>query len=313
MENFLRYKNVDWSMPFLFVNDLYLPILFDLLGENHSIKYAYGAPQCVWSGGRLSNCEIINVKFIEKILKYLVTHKIIPAFTFSNISLKKDDINDKFCNDLLKVISDYNGQIIVVSELLYNHIKENFPNIKLVASVINSTYLKVKDIDETNHINNLLNKYDRVVMRSEYALNNNFDFKNIKDISRIELLINQNCVQNCTNSEIHYKCSELFNRKLITNRNYEKAIKHICDLEKNLVVKTNSLNYEQVQKCIENGITNLKLQGRNFTFDGMLKALFIYYFNENINQIEIINKINDFILNKVKNSTKLQLFSLLES
>ncbi len=310
MLQILKYPDIKWSMPFLFCNDLFIPTLHNLLGNNHSIKYVYGTPNCKWAGGRISQYNIRSLKLIERIISNIISYNITPVFTFTNTNLRKDDIKDTFCNELLKIISCSNCEVIIVSNLLYNHIKEKFPDIKLVSSVINSTYSKVKAIDETEHINNLLDKFDRVVIRPEFAINKNYNFNDLKDISRIELLINQNCTPNCPNSDIHYHIFDLYNNKIINQNNYNNCIKKVCPRENNPYLSTNSLTHYQIQNCINADITNLKLQGRNFDFKSMLEELFLYFFSNNADKNKIKTRIDEIISSIIKESPELQIHSL---
>lgn len=306
-----KYNNIDWSMPFLFSNDLFLPVLYDLIGEKHQIKYVYGAPQCLWAGGRISKCRINNIKLIERIFENIKLFNSIPVLTFTNTSLKETDTNDKYCNELLRILSDFEGQVIIASDKLYTHIKTFFPKIKIVSSIIQSTYQKIKDINETEYINSLLDRYDRVVIRPEFVINKDYNFSDIKNISKLELLINQNCTANCPASDIHYRLIELFDKELITNEGMSRCLKKICPRQINTSTKTNSLSDIQISKCIKAGITNLKLQGRNFSFDGIEKELFKYYFKNNCNKKEIRKKIDEIVARKVKFSLELQLHSFL--
>lgn len=48
----------------------------------------------------------------------------------------------------------------------------------------------------------LLNKYDRVVVRTEYAKEKlTEDYKKLKDITKIEVLVNQFCLPNYTHAK----------------------------------------------------------------------------------------------------------------
>ena len=313
MEEILKYPNADWSMPFLFANDLFIPVIHELLGENHKIKYVYGSTRCKWAGGRFSRYDIKNLRFIEKILTKTIFYNTTPVFTFTNTSINEEDISDKFCNGLLKIISELNCQIILVSDLLYDHIKENFPNIKLVSSIIKSTYLKVKDKDETQHINDLTEKFDRVVIRPEFAMKKNFNFTDIKDISKLEILINQNCIFDCPASDAHYRLFELFDKQLINEKNFSEATIKLCPAYMNPNAARNSLNETQIEKLINAGITNLKLQGRNFHFNAVLIELFSYYFKNDINKSELEAEIDKIISSVTKKSHELQLHTFLES
>jgi len=281
------------------------------VGKNHKIKYVYGTPECKWSGGRISYIKINNIKIIEKILYNILSYNMTPSFTFTNTAITKNDIKDSFCNDLLKIIDDTNSEIILCSDILFDYIKEKYPKIKICASVLKSTYQNIKDIDETDFINKLTDKYDRVVIRPEYAIINNGDLSKIKDISKIDLLINQNCAMNCDVANIEYRLIELFNRKKIKSDALNKFCMTSCPRDTGKTKELNTLSNELIYKCINNGITKLKLNGRHLDYESLLNTLLIYYFNEDINKDEIRKEANDFILSSVKNSPDLQSYYLM--
>lgn len=312
MTNMLKYSQAKWSMPFLFTtNSFFILALNSLLEGKSTIDYVFGSPKCKWAGGRVSNIAISSPKFIEKTVKGIINYNITPAFTFTNTGLTKEDINDKLCNEILKIISDYNCEVIIVSDLLYDYIREKFPNIKICASILKSNHINIKDIDETDHINSLIDKYDRVVIRPEYAINHNFDFSGLKDTSNLEILVNQYCAFDCYNSHIDYRIQELFDKGLISLEKMSECTHKICPRENNIIKKTNELTDKEVQKCIDSGITKLKLQGRHYGYNTMLYELFAYYFDSKINRKETEEKIDKLMLEFMKNSAELQLYSLI--
>ena len=306
-----KFNNIGWSMTLLFTNNsFFIPLLYNLTG-NETINYVYGSPKCCWSGGRLSNINIKSINFIEKIIYKIKDYNVIPSFTFTNTGITKELLKDEFCNILLKIISESNSEIILVSELLYEHIKNKYPNIKLCASVLKSTYQNIKDKDETQHINALIEKYDRVVIRPEYAIEKNGNFNGIKDISKIELIVNQACAMNCDCANEDYRLIELLDRGLITQEEYETKITKICPRDSGRVKETNIIPEVLINKCIKAGVTKLKINGRHLTFDELFIVLNNYFFSSNIDKNELKNKINNYILSTFKKNAGIQLQSLI--
>ncbi len=309
--NIFRFNNIEWSMPFLFTgNSSLIPIFYHFF-KNKSIKYVYGSPKCLWSGGRLSHITSKNIKFIEEIIYNIKKYNVTPSFTFTNTNLTKEMLDDKFCNELLRLINESNSEIILVSDLLYKHIKNKYPNIKLCASVLQSPYQIIKNKNESEHINKLTNKYDRVVIRPEYAINNNGDFSAIKDISKIELIVNQNCAMNCYCSNSDYKLIEMYDKGVISKQDFEKEYPKVCPRDNGIIKEINTLPNYLTNKCIEAGITKLKLNGRHLRFNDLLIALKMFFFSEEISENELQQKIDDYILSFVKNNADMQLYSLL--
>lgn len=174
-----------------------------------------------------------------------------------------------------------------------------------------STYQNIKGINESEHINKLTDKYDRVVIRPEYAINNNGDFSAIKDISKIELIVNQACAMNCYCANEEYKLIELFNTGIITKELLKKEVEKLCPRDNGIIKEINSLPVELINKCINSGITKLKLNGRHLDFDNLLITLVNYFFNDTVTKEELEQKINNYIISSVKNNCDIQLYSLL--
>lgn len=292
-----RYSEARWSMPFLFTkNHFFVEIMYKLLGKNHNIDYVYGAPACAWNGGRVTDYKIANLDFIEKELEKIASFYMTPTFTFNNSSITMDDLQDEYCNKLLKIISKTNSEVIIMSELLFKYIKDKYSNIKICASVIKSTYQDVKKIDETNYINSLTKKYDRVVIRPEYVIYNYNNLSAINDKSKIEILVNQHCARNCSKSMIDYKLIELHNKGIITREQLYNTSRKICPISRNNKVLTNCLNEKEIKCCLNAGISQFKLQGRNLASETVLSELMKYFFSENIDKKLLL----DILQNTVK-------------
>ncbi|MCR5784515.1 MAG: hypothetical protein K6G40_02590 [Eubacterium sp.] len=91
----------------------------------------YGAPaDCIWGGGRVGfgNERAENVYALTK------EYNISARLTFSNLLLKKEHLTDKKCNRLCALFESENNGIIISSDLLLNHIKENYPLFYFVSS-----------------------------------------------------------------------------------------------------------------------------------------------------------------------------------
>ncbi len=313
MQNILRYKQSKWSMPFLFSgNSFYIPLVYHLVEKsNTTIEYAYGCPRCAWAGGRISNLKISSYSLLEKVLQRIVEYGTTPAFTFTNISLKKEQLDDKYCNDLLKIIEAIDAEVIVASEILYNHIRQTHPNIKICCSLLQTNYVDIKDKDEAEHINNLIDKYDRVVIRPEFVKYKSEDFSRIKDISKIEVLVNQHCAVNCESSIIDFKLMELFNKGILTLKQQSLASSKVCPRNTRKNAEGTELTHEEIQRCLDAGITNLKFQGRTYSFSAVLDDLCEYFFSPDVDRKELKMEIDKYMAETLQNSVDLQLYALI--
>ena len=167
--------------------NVYLPTLFEFVyypfavvdvftehGLSHPIKYCYGTIRCLWSNNYDSYIKFEDKKYIETILSNHKERNIIPVINFSKVEIEPDELNDEFCNYFLDIAIQNNAEFIVASDLLYDYIKLKYPKAKLIASV-NKTidkFFRYDDLEEERAFyDELLIKYDKVVVRPEFIFN----------------------------------------------------------------------------------------------------------------------------------------------
>ena len=254
----IRYKNVSWNLPFLFISpellDLYFHVFQNYDVEN-PIKKLYGQIDNPWSA-----C-FLNLKFskeeLEQYFIFIKSKNICPVLNFSCYDIPNSKLKDEICNYLLDLIESQNGEVILSSDKLFKYIKKTHPNIKCVASEIKSVF-ELKKGKEVKYYNELLKKFDRVILSPSYVkttfLN---DIEKYDDVSKFEVIINNNCIIDCPNEKNHQKtlCE-------ITKSNY-KNLKNIeCfknSLSLNKIIKNSTLlETEEVDNLVNNvGIKHL--------------------------------------------------------
>jgi len=300
MQNLVKYNNVEYFMPFLFCNDIFVPMLKELLrNEINPVKYVYGSPYCKWgTGGRLSTFSLHNLEFVEHYFAKLKNkYNVIPTLTFTNLEAGKC-LKDKYSNNLLDIAYKYDCHFLVSTPKLYNHIKKRYPDSKMHCSIIAviSKFIEEKDFDETRFYNEMLDKYEVVVARPEYIIENiNKLDKLFSDISRIEVLINQYCHFNCRYHLMHYKFqAEMDDCKVDIEK--IKKVKYYSENKKESfeLCPRNSDGYrsvffsqEQVRQIIDIGIKKIKIQGRSAQFNSLFNELYKSFFNDEYSMEEI--------------------------
>lgn len=151
----------------------------------------------IWNGGRGVGGEF-DPRFTEFIIKTFDELKVPLRFTFTNPHITEEYLADKNCNEILKMADNGINQVIVMSELLENYIRENYPNYKITSS----TCKEIRDMDGVNA--ELEKPYNLVVL--DYNWNNKFDeLEKIRDKERCEILVNALCQPNCPRRGEHYK------------------------------------------------------------------------------------------------------------
>lgn len=305
-------KEITWSLPVLFEFEPVWGAIYDHLrvyGVDVPPINAYGSSANAWTGGRQpSFVNELDKNSLSKIFNYMYSVNATPTIVFSYTGITKDDLNDKYANYFLDAALEADARFIVYSDILKDYIKNKKPEAEIVASVIKPIFkFQGENADEwtiekeTNYYNKLLKEYNIVVVRPEYSKNVLTQTPEvIDDISRIEVLINQHCVENCPKAPAHYRFLDstrfgvregLFScyRYDLPNGGfvYKKSVAH----DKNIV-----------QKLVDSGVRHLKLQGRSNSHspEGHAMLLFSNMFNvTGPNQIIIEDLLHDIINNKI--------------
>ena len=82
-------------------------------------------------------------------------------YTFSNPMIKEEHLKDEFCNWCLKVADNGLNEVIVMSPILEDYIRKNYPKYKIVSSTC-------KQIEDLTGLNSELEK-DYSLVVSKYS------------------------------------------------------------------------------------------------------------------------------------------------
>ncbi|MBO7473245.1 MAG: hypothetical protein J6U00_04460 [Ruminococcus sp.] len=161
------------------------------------IASVYGAfPQSIWNGGRTQE-GLCDKHYVKMVLKAFNDKGIPVRFTFTNPALEKKHLNDKFCNMVLSLANNGLNEVIVVSPLLEDYIRSNYPGFKLTSSTC-------KRLDDAERLSAELEK-DYSIVVVDYDLNNKFDIlEKLPHKDKCEFLVNSNCRPACPDRAQHY-------------------------------------------------------------------------------------------------------------
>jgi hypothetical protein len=188
------------------VNHLDLNIkLIELIKSNPEYFYdgvnvsgIYGSFYCPWNGGRSNGNNFLSKQEKEEIVKRLNKLGVGVLFTFTNSMVEQRDLYDMYANeDIAIAATNPLNKIIVTSDLLKTYIHEKHKDIKFISSITSS---KNNQNDE---------EYEICVVNAN--MNHTEELFKIKDKSRIEILVNSNCVRNCPYEQKHYENISLMN------------------------------------------------------------------------------------------------------
>lgn len=189
-----------------FINHCRLNLLLLTLMQQHpeyfrdGIKIAsvFGAfPPSLWNGGR-NTVGVVDDEIIKQVTKAFNSRGVPLRFTFTNPLIEEKHLGDPFCNKVMRMCDNGLNEVIVLSPILEEYIRKNYPSYKITSS----TCKEIRNADELSA--ELEKDYHYVVL--DYNWNNNFEFlETLPHKEKCELLINACCVPNCPRRGEHYR------------------------------------------------------------------------------------------------------------
>ena len=179
--NMFRYNlNIIWSLPVLFQYEPVWINLYNILQKNNielPKVFAYGCPECKWSGGRGSTIagELTSTQ-LQKIFNAMQELNTQPTIAFVNSQLTESDLKEAYCNLILNTAVQNNCSYLVFSDKLKDHIKQKDSSAIIISSVIKpiDKFQNKEEFSyekEAQYYNELLKEYDIVNVRPEFSKN----------------------------------------------------------------------------------------------------------------------------------------------
>lgn len=262
-------KGAFYNVPgiFLFSELLFqlMDIVYDKTGYNIPVQSMYGAPQLRWNSGRLILNHYSNdfsIHGIEKELLKVQSRKITPLMTFSNLFIDQQSLKDEKCNDVLKILNDTNGGVIVANDQLKYYIEEHYPNISIHASVLLTALEEHRNKD---YYKRLSGAYEYYVLHPD----DNFNLDLLANVPKenAEIIVNERCVYHCKIRKDHYKAISLEQIAQADGQYFDvrfldqcAAIPEIKQSKTNQ--RTISLTISEMKILYHMGYRCFKLQGR---------------------------------------------------
>ena len=165
--------------------------------EGVEIASVYGTfPPALWNGGRFQG-GVCNEGFIKQVIYSFNSRGIPLRFTFTNPMIEEKHLSDEYCNMIMKLADNGLNEVIVMSPVLENYIREKYPNYKLTSS----TCKRITDPEKLKE--ELGRDYSIVVV--DYDFNNKFEvLEKLPRKQDCELLVNACCEPNCPRRSAHY-------------------------------------------------------------------------------------------------------------
>jgi len=196
----VRFHLPDFADKFRF-NLMFLTMLEnspELFREGVEIASVYGIfPPSLWNGGRVQY-GMTDKNYVKGVIKAYNSRGIPLRFTFTNPMLEKKHLSDEFCNMVMHLADNGMNECIVMSPILEDYIRKNYPNYKLTSSTC-------KRITDPEKLYEEVGKDYHIVV-IDYDLNNKFDvLEKIPNKEKCEILVNACCNPNCAHRSHHYQ------------------------------------------------------------------------------------------------------------
>lgn len=267
------WPDAEWDVSGAFVNDRELVAFFDyckLILGFEPFHIVHGAPLCEWNSGRVLTQLIRTAEEIRTAGLEYEKRNIAVYTTFTNLYLEEKHMTDRLCNAMCIFFSRHNptgrNAVIVASEVLRQHIRKEYPTLKLVSSILKITNGGGKGKPDV--YKQLAEDYDEVMVHPDDVLNYDL-LEQIEDKERHILLVNEYCIRNCPLRPLHYKTlsESAFRFLSYDSTDFEKrqATNGCQDLFTLLADPKRSvlcLNTPEIQRLRDMGFRHFKLQGR---------------------------------------------------
>lgn len=243
----------------------------ELFYQDAVIDNIYGSfPNAIWNGGRNLPNYSLSYTEMKEIIETYAAYGVKVRFTFTNLLIKEEHLKDPYCNQILDLIHLYNGEITIASNILEGYIRSKYPMIPLISST-------TKCILSLQQLNEETEKAYRIVVL-DFRRNADFNFlEQIKYKEKIELLLNEDCYENCENRLRHYRDISLnilmFDQMPDTEYYCKGKYKNLYDsFHQASTIRVEDLYHRYDQS----GFHHVKLRGRSSDCFDVLES-YVYY------------------------------------
>ena len=198
-----------WDVSGAFVNDRELVAFHDfcrLLLGFVPFNIVHGSPLCIWNSGRVLRHLMCDAEEMRAAGLAYEQRNIALYLTFTNLILQEQHLKDALGNALLIFARNHNptkrNAAIVASDVLRQHIRKEYPELRLVSSILKITNGGGKG--KLDMYKRLADEYDEVMVHPDDVLNYDL-LEKLEDKDRHILLVNEYCIRQCPLRPLHYK------------------------------------------------------------------------------------------------------------
>ena len=234
----------------------------------------YGAPSdCLWGGGRAG----FGSEPPEDMAELLREYGISARLTFSNSLLKEEHLSDRKCNRLCRLFEEsgpvQNG-VIVSSDLLVRHVRQNYPGLYLVSST-------TKVLREFAQLRAELERPEFRYVVPDFRLNRDIPELLLlpEDLKRkVEFLCNECCRFDCPDRKACYESvsrknlGEDFPEHICTSPDAGRGYRFSEAMKNPAFIGTEGI----LQTYMPGGFSQFKIEGRGLGSAVVLEFLLYY-------------------------------------
>ena len=236
--------------------------LMEFYGVDHNFFYSVfdSHPGLLWNGGRPLKPAPWSLEASMQMIKKWNDMGVGFNLTFTNVLLEKKHLMDTDCNMFLEECHDSMNSIVVSSEILRAYIRENYPKYQIKCSISlnrqdKAFYIKAEQL------------YDRVVIAPD--LNKDLELLSSLESEKIEILVNEPCLKNCSYKEEHFRKISQYN--LDCPRYFKGENPLLCIYPNHS--KDLYLEYDDIKRLNKLGIRMFKIQGRQGSWEFLRSAI----------------------------------------
>ncbi len=274
MREMLKWPEAQWDVSGAFAKDAVLLRFHDFCREKLGyVPFAvvHGAPLFRWNCGRVLSMLMRRSEEIDAAAAAYIKRSIPVDLTFTNPGLKPADMSNVLGNRLLGTFAAHCNQkvrhaVIIGSDVLYEHVKKNYPQLSTVSSILRITcdggrgklgaYLRLAE------------KYDKVMIHPDDVFNLDL-LEKLEDKDRYELILNEYCMRNCPMRAYHYTTmsEQAYDIDGYDTSKFYKALerngcRNLPAMLTDPRVGVAALTTPEIHRLYDMGFRKFKLQGR---------------------------------------------------
>lgn len=273
---FRPYKSkCDFNVGTMFSHDAFAFLLLETCeqqGIEAPFDYVFGSVPCALQGGRAAPYTFEQDEIADIFNRYAQAG-VGCRLTFSNSNIEPQDLADAQSNFLLAYLNEgKNNGVIVTSDLLAEYIRDAYPNLQIISSLVKPTVENVLGQETPQYYNSLFERFDIVVVNSAFAYDDEFLSK-LDHKDKVEFICNHRCRPNCPRSKEHYitqtnsaraaSTGDEANKKRLEDKLREINNWCLSERQKNPLVNS-LIDTQRIQELTDAGFKHFKIEGRDY-------------------------------------------------